>query len=136
MKDRQNKQGSFQHQPLCWVFVENLPNDHQKNVCFVLPAPKINKFCKSNFNFLIFQITAKPVSVLALNKENLSTSSLLSPSFQGDPTIFHKGNCLKLEGVVFPQPPQRRLQYRTYIWYTNNFNKLIHYYRYICPPLN
>ena len=27
------------------------------------------------------------------------------PSYQGDSTIFHKENFLKLEGVVFPHPP-------------------------------
>ena len=37
----------------------------------------------------------------------LSTSSLISPSYQGDSTIFHKGNFLKLKGVVFPAPSSK-----------------------------
>ena len=34
-------------------------------------------------------------SALMYWNNNLSTSSLISPSFQGDPTIFHKGIFLK-----------------------------------------
>ena len=38
-------------------------------------------------------------------KRTLSTRSLVFPSYQGDSTIFHKGNFLKLKGVVLPHPP-------------------------------
>ena len=38
-------------------------------------------------------------------KYALLNSSLLSPSFQGGPTIFHTGNFLKLKGVVLPHLP-------------------------------
>ena len=38
-------------------------------------------------------------------KSNLSTRSLVFPSNQGDSTIIHKGNFLKLKVVVLPRPP-------------------------------
>ena len=38
-------------------------------------------------------------------KTILSTRSLIFPSYQGDSTIFHKGNFLKLKGVVLSHPP-------------------------------
>ena len=43
--------------------------------------------------------------LMSVAKMFLSTPSLISPSFQGGPTFFHKGNFLKLKGVVFPHPP-------------------------------
>ena len=43
-------------------------------------------------------------ALLASQNQLLSTSTLISPSFQGGPTIFRKGNFLKLKGVVFPHP--------------------------------
>ena len=39
----------------------------------------------------------------------LLTQSLVFPSYQGDSTICHKGNFLKLKGVVLPHPPLRHL---------------------------
>ena len=43
--------------------------------------------------FMLAKRRAKFDKLLILNF--LSTSSLISPSFQGDPTIFHKGIFLK-----------------------------------------